>query len=228
MALNGYELSRRWFDFSFENPELINPNHGAIYFFAVEHNNRLGWRSKFGFPSQMAMDAIGIKKHSTYIRYFNDLVEWGFFKLVQKSKNQYSANIISLQNAMPKNGKALDKAIVNHAAKQTESMGQSKRSIIKPLTKELLTKEQETMWLEFWNLYDKKKGTAKCKEKFLRLNTEDLTLIKKHLPHYVKATPEKKFRKDPLTYLNQRIYLDDPKELKPENQTKNAQTVPNY
>lgn len=129
--MNGYELSRNWFDWCFENPEKINPNHTAIYFFAIEHCNRMGWKNKFGFPSQMTMDALGIKKHQTYIKYFRDLVDWGFIILIQESKNQYSANIISLNNAMTKNGKALDKALINHAAKQTESNGQSNSSIDK-------------------------------------------------------------------------------------------------
>jgi hypothetical protein len=131
--INSYELSRKWFDWSFENPEKISPNHSAIYFFAIEHCNRLGWRDKFGFPTQMVMDAIGIKKHQTYIKYFNDLVEWGFFELVQKSLNQYSANIISLKSAKPKSGKALDKAIITHKAKQIASIGQSNSSIDKPI-----------------------------------------------------------------------------------------------
>lgn len=117
--MNGYELSKPFWDWAFENPEKISPNHCAIYFFAVEHCNRLGWKKKFGFPSQMTMDAIGIKKHSTYIRYFNDLVEWGFFELLQRSTNQYSANIICFGNAMPKNGKALGKATMTHGAKHT-------------------------------------------------------------------------------------------------------------
>jgi hypothetical protein len=147
-TLNSYELSRAWFDFCFENPEIIQPAHTAIYFFAVEHCNRLGWKSKFGFPTQMTMDAIGIKKHQTYIKYFNDLCEWGFFKLIQKSTNQYSANIICLQNAKLKNGKALDKALVKHMAKQTEptgqSTGQSKDSIDKQINKEQINKEQGT------------------------------------------------------------------------------------
>lgn len=129
--MNGYELSRNWFDWCFENPEKINPNHTAIYFFAIEHCNRMGWKNKFGFPSQMTMDALGIKKHQTYIKYFRDLVDWGFIILIQESKNQYSANIISLNNAMTKNGKALDKALIKHAAKQTESIGQSNSSIDK-------------------------------------------------------------------------------------------------
>jgi hypothetical protein len=147
--INGYELSRNWWDWCFENPEKISPNHSAIFFFAIEHCNRLGWKSKFGFPTQMAMDAIGIKKHDTYIKYFNDIIEWGFFRLVQKSQNQYSANIISLHVAHPKNGLALGKAIRNHGGKQpggtgvgigesnAESNPESNRSIDKPITNNL-------------------------------------------------------------------------------------------
>ena len=137
--MTSYELSRNYFDWCFENPEKISPNHTAIYFFAIEHCNRLGWRDKFGFPTQMAMDAIGIKKNQTYTRYLNELVDFGFIKMVQKSTNQYSANIISLISAKPKNGKALDKAIVRHGVKQTESMWQSNSTIDKPITNNNIT-----------------------------------------------------------------------------------------
>ena len=58
--MNSYELSRAWFNFCFENPDKVNPNHSAIYFFAIEHCNRLGWKDKFGFPSQMAMEAVAV------------------------------------------------------------------------------------------------------------------------------------------------------------------------
>ena len=64
--MTSYELSRSWFDFCFENPEKIRPIHTAIYFFAIEHCNRLGWKEKFGFPSQMVMEAIGVKNWRTY------------------------------------------------------------------------------------------------------------------------------------------------------------------
>jgi hypothetical protein len=87
--MNSYELSRKWFDWSFENPEKISPNHSALYFFAIEHCNRLGWREKFGFPTEMAKDAIGIKSYNTYVKTLNDLVDWGFIKMIQRSKNQY-------------------------------------------------------------------------------------------------------------------------------------------
>lgn len=137
--MNSYELSRTWFDFCFENPEKISPNHSAIYFFAIEHCNRLGWKEKFGFPTQMTMDALGIKKHQTYIKYFNELVDWGFFKMIQKSSNQYSSNIISLSIAKPKNGKALDKAFINHTAKQTQTNRQTNRQTNKQSTRQSIS-----------------------------------------------------------------------------------------
>jgi DNA gyrase inhibitor GyrI len=47
--MNSYELSRNFYDWAFENPEKIKPNHAALYFFAIEHCNRLAWKEKFGF-----------------------------------------------------------------------------------------------------------------------------------------------------------------------------------
>jgi len=128
--MNGYELSRKWFDFCFENPEKIKPNHSALYFFIVENCNRLGWKEKFGLPTTMAKDAIGIKNYKTYINTLNDLVEWNFVIMVEKSKNQYSSNIVALVNFTKAHGKALDKAILKHGTKQPQSIA----SIDKPIT----------------------------------------------------------------------------------------------
>jgi hypothetical protein len=129
--MNGYELSRKWFDWCFENPEKTKPIHTALYFFAVEHCNRLGWKHKFGLPTEMAKEAIGVKSWHTYIAAFNDLVEWGFFELVERSKNQYSSNIIALSNFDEALDEALDKALTKHMTKQVRSTYQSNDSINK-------------------------------------------------------------------------------------------------
>jgi hypothetical protein len=42
-----FKLTRSYWDFSFSNPEKIKPIHTAIYFFAIEHCNRLAWKEKF-------------------------------------------------------------------------------------------------------------------------------------------------------------------------------------
>lgn len=117
-----FKLSRNWFDFCFENPEKINPNHAALYFFIIEHCNRLGWKEKFGLPMEMSKDAIGIKNYRTYSKAFSDLVEWGFIKIIEKSKNQYSANVIAIVENTKANTKAYDKALQKHSQKHCNSI----------------------------------------------------------------------------------------------------------
>jgi hypothetical protein len=128
--MNSYDLSRSFVDWAFENPSKICPIHYAVYFFAIEHCNRLGWKKEFGFPTYMAMEAIGVKKHSTFASALKDLEDWGFVTFIQRSKNQYTANIISL-NALPKNGKALDKARSRQGDEQGKSTGRSRVTINK-------------------------------------------------------------------------------------------------
>lgn len=120
--MNSYELSRKFWDFAFENPDRIKPIHSAIYFFSIEHCNRLGWKEKFGLPSQMVMEAIGVKNWRTYSQGLNELIDFGFIKLLEKSSNQYSSNIIAIVNFTKADTKALDKALQKHDTKQSKSI----------------------------------------------------------------------------------------------------------
>ena len=144
--MNSYELSRQWFDFAFENPHKINPHHTAIYFFAIERCNRLGWKKIFGLPTSMVLEAIGMKSYGSYKKYFDDLVILGFIKVHEYSKNQHSSNIIELTLNVKAGIKALDKALIKHATKQDESTSESTSesidSINKQVNKEQLNKEQ--------------------------------------------------------------------------------------
>jgi len=153
--MNIYDLSRNFFNFSFENPEKIKPNHIAIYFFAVEHCNRLGWKQKFGLPTTMVMEAIGIKSYTTYINSLNDLVSYGFIKMIEKSKNQYSSNIVALSNFDKAHDKALDKALIKHTSKhmvkQCESTHQSIVSIDKQIYNNTNTQINKSTDAEFSN-----------------------------------------------------------------------------
>ncbi|NQX98032.1 MAG: hypothetical protein HRT73_09155 [Flavobacteriales bacterium] len=116
-----FKLSRTWFEFCFNNPDKIKPSHSAIYFFAIEHCNRLGWKDKFGFPSQMVMEAVGIKNWRTYSKALSELVEFGFIEMIEVSKNQYSSNIIAIVKNTEASTKALDKALQKHSQKQSNS-----------------------------------------------------------------------------------------------------------
>jgi len=207
--MTSYELSRNYFDWCFENPEKITPNHTAIYFFAVEHCNRLGWKEKFGLPSQMVMDAIGIKNWRTYIKAFNDLTEWGFFELIEKSKNQYSSNIIAIVKNTKANTKALDKAMQTHIQKQ----GQSIVSIDKPInnitTNDITINAIACEFDLFWDIYNKKIDKDKCQKAWKKINTIEIPLILEKAKIYVKLNTDIQYRKNPLTWLNGKCWNDE-------------------
>jgi len=143
---NGYALSRAWFDFAFENQELITPTHTAMYAWFIELNNRMGWSVKFTSPASQTMIAIGLKSYNTYKKVFNDLVSFGFVKVIMESRNQYTACIIALSNFDKAQYKALDNALsehvtkhltkhlTKHTSKQGESTGESNDSINKQET----------------------------------------------------------------------------------------------
>lgn len=141
--MNYYELSRAFFDWAFENPSKVSPNHVALYFFAVEHCNRLGWKREFGLPTTMAKEAIGIRSYNTYIKTLTELVEFGFIIMIEKSKNQYSSNIIALSKFDKALDKALDKAMIKHVTKQCESTEQSNDSIDKQIYNIQINNKQE-------------------------------------------------------------------------------------
>lgn len=142
-----YKLYRDFWDYSFNNPEKIKPTHVAIYSFAIEHCNRLGWKPKFGFPTSMAMEATGIKSYSVFKKHFDDLVNYGFILLITASKNQYSSNVIALKENYKAHDKALDKALIKHTSKQVQSTCESTIQSIDSINKQVyniqINKEQE-------------------------------------------------------------------------------------
>ena len=144
--LDYFKLMRDFWDFAFENPELIKPNHCALYSFTVEHCNRLGWKKKFGLPASMVLDAIGLKSYSVYKKTFDNLVEFGFIDVIEYSRNQHSSNIVALKDNSKANYKAYSKAhskARNKADETTiestfQSTLESTVSIDKPITSYLL------------------------------------------------------------------------------------------
>lgn len=63
---------------------------------------------------------------------------------------------------------------------------------------------------EFWNDYEKKVGDKeKIRKKYDKLPDRVKLAIKEHIPKYKAAQPEKQFRKNPETYLNNKSWNDE-------------------
>lgn len=62
---------------------------------------------------------------------------------------------------------------------------------------------------KFWSMYDKKRKRPACEKKWALMTEEQRQLALTHAPKYAASTPEKRYRKDPLTYLNGECWNDE-------------------
>lgn len=71
-------------------------------------------------------------------------------------------------------------------------------------------KEPNHSFEEFWNLYDKKTGEKKkLAKKWLALTDEEREAIMNYIPKYIACQPDKQFRKNPETFLNNKSWNDE-------------------
>lgn len=93
---NIFNLLRKFFAFVEKYPDIIELNHIALYVWIVWKDNTLFWEPVFGLPTGEAIRTIGMKDPRYFRRTLYELEEWGFIKIVAKSKNQHHANQIIL------------------------------------------------------------------------------------------------------------------------------------
>jgi len=139
--MNGYNLSRWWFNYSFENKE-AKCQHTAIFLWCIELNNRMGWKSEFGLPTNSTMEGLSIGNKATYLNALKDLHDWGFIEIIKESKNQYQACIIRIcsEKCHYENATPLDSALIQHSTQHSNGIGSSTVPIDKQINKQ--TKKQ--------------------------------------------------------------------------------------
>jgi hypothetical protein len=88
--------------------------------------------------------------------------------------------------------------------------------------KSTIKDDKRELFDTFWDLYQKKVGYSKCLEKWMKLGIPTISKIIKAVPKYVKDTPDVKYRKNPLTWLNGNYWEDEPiKEMEKEKENFN-------
>lgn len=64
-------------------------------------------------------------------------------------------------------------------------------------------------FVEFWELYDLKKGKEESEKKWNKLSQKTKEEIMLYLPEYIKSTPDKQYRRIPVTFLNKETWNDE-------------------
>lgn len=79
------------------------------------------------------------------------------------------------------------------------------------------------MFEEFWDSYDKKIDRKRCETNWSYLSKKDKSLVLEFIPIYKAYEPDKKYQKNPITFLNSEMWKEDWSNYKPKdiNETSN-------
>jgi hypothetical protein len=99
--------------------------------------------------------------------------------------------------------------IIEGATKELQSTLQGVKD--KDKVKDKIKDENNTRFTfeTFWKLYDKNTGKDKCLKRWKTISDNDKKLILNSLHKYIIATPNKQFRKNPFTYLQEKSWEDE-------------------
>ena len=212
--------------------EDLNPAQKLLFLYLItnEKTNMLGIYEasikKISFET-------GVKE-SEITTFFNLCEQRGKLKyvgnyviLINFVKNQnYNTNMkksaIDVYNKLPnelkKNGLELDRVNPLEAFETLSNcLGTVRKYEVEVEAKYEYEEETETKvpfvsfltFDEFWELYNKKVGKEKASNKYAKISEADRLQIKKSLPNYLAKITDKKYQKDPLTYLNGKHWQDE-------------------
>jgi hypothetical protein len=170
--MNGYNLIRDWYNFKFENPSKVKAIHSDFYCYLIDRWNRLGQKQEFGLPTSVTMESLGIGSYNTYKKTLQDLIDFGFIKLVTESKNQYQSKVIALSKNDKASTKALDEATTKATTKATDTIDKQYNNITNKQADAILI-EKFILWFN-----DMKLKYKKVDGKFKTLSKTDLNNLK--------------------------------------------------
>lgn len=124
------------------------------------------------------------------------------FKEIIKAAKEYSEQE-SLQDAFREGARY---AVTGKYYKSSELFNESKKAITEA---EPIFEGENDSFEDWWNMYNKKCGKKKAKQKWDRLTEAQQIACLNATPAYVASTPDPVYRKDPLTYLNGECWNDE-------------------
>lgn len=201
----------------------LTPYHLSVYNALFMLWNECGYANELSINRNDVMMLSKIGNANTYTKCLKNLSEYGYI-IYKPSFNPLigskvtiircdkGGDIGSAKGGSKGSDKGSDKG--GGAGGDTLYKQLNLETIQTKETKE--TKEQALVRFDtFWDLYGKKSDTKKCREKFCKLPEQTQQKILQVVELYVKKTPDLKFRKLPLTWLNGECWNDDYSDVKP-------------
>lgn len=193
-----------------------------LYLFTNEHTTQCGI---YEITLKQMADESGYK-----VPAIENLIE--FFEKAGKIKYSRKTSEMAVRNFVKHNPQGsikvktfVDKELKNVKDRLLIAYVYATDTLSQEEQEEEETKEQEqeqeasadetpplTVWPsfeDFWKLYDKNNARSKCEKKWEKIKQVAREKIMEHLALYVRATPDKTYRKNPETYLSKESWNDE-------------------
>lgn len=166
------------------------------------------WLSRNQIVEQLPL--LGIKPDTAY-RHLKSLAENGFIEYLKQGKKDLvrltdKGKSYFTKSEINPNSEIDPSKLGNESEKNSEMNPTNKYYNINKNNKD---NNALSRFGEFWSLYDKKSDKAKVQKKWKRLTKKQKDKIFEVLPNYIKQTPDKQYRKNPLTWLNGECWDDE-------------------
>lgn len=123
----------------------------------------------------------------------------------------FGQRLRNMRSTFPQPGDNAQQSAASRRESPPETETKQKRNEVETET-ETNSANAVTVWpsfQDFWKLYDKKTDLPKCLKKWEKIKQAAREKIMDHLALYVHATPDRQYRKNPLTYLNNESWNDE-------------------
>lgn len=202
-----------WFWREIPHTEGYRPLYGLLFLAIVDGINRNDWRPNTPMDYERIVNKCKFTKE-VYLSGRMWLMNNGFIEFTP-GKNNMQIACFSLGPAVG-NPTGIPTGIPTgvDSNQRSEILPVSLPIINKPQTNKTVNLKPNKIDLnipfsEFWNLYDKKVGNKKAEILWIKLSNDERSIAMEHITQYKLSQPDKQFRKDPATYLNNKSFNDE-------------------
>ncbi|MDO7877346.1 hypothetical protein Q5H93_21555 [Hymenobacter sp. ASUV-10] len=213
--MNGYDLSDHFRElrpsFRFSSIE------ADLFYELVAICNKLRWPTEFQYSNPLLCATLGVSEKSL-ISARNRLKQAGLLDFTSGHKRNPTiyrlidpdASAIPLPE-VSKNGSTSDSisGSINGSKSGTSINKEKTKRKTKPQPPAAAGAGEGASFEDFWELFGKKEDRHKCEQRWKALSPADQAAALAAVPAYVAAKPDRKYRKNPLTWLNGRCWLDE-------------------
>ena len=179
----------------------------GIYWYLIEQLANAGGK----LPLEL-IPVLAMQMHCTDVKVNGVLMNFGLFTIVSgEFWSERLAHHLELRLKLSESGKTGannrwgNRVAIGEANAKESKVKEIKEKEIKVNKINII----DSAFDEWWNIYDKKVSKDKAIAKWNILTSDEKQLALKIVQEYVNTTPDKTFRKDPTTYLNNKSFNDE-------------------